>query len=222
MVSTFWKNVIFSNQTSVVTKNNEEFKFTFFEGEHKNFGQEAFDRYALEIGDPVMDGGMFTHGTGYEWQAVFEKAFEGDPESGSIDYDCEVGGFFCYAKSLSVLEDLGARFRAVCMDEEKFTELVSTALKEREEKERQDEEMRHTLRGVFAERPQNIIDVMTPDGFLQLTADQRQQLLSGELKTVIIGDLEVDAEYLLDQKIANVNYDFWGNGNYQIQTKLPE
>lgn len=122
--------------------------FTFFEGEYENYGQEAFNRYALEIGDPVMDGRMFTHGSGYEWQAVFEKAFEGDPESGGIDYDCEAGGFFCYAESLSVLEDFGARFRAVCMDGEKFAELVSTALKERDEREFQAEEMRHTLNQV--------------------------------------------------------------------------
>lgn len=105
--------------------------FSFLEGEYKDFGQDAFNRYALEIGDPVMDDrGLFTHGSGYEWQTVFEKAFESDPESGRIQYDCEAGGFFCYAKSLSVLENFGTRFRTVCMDGEKLAELVSTALKE--------------------------------------------------------------------------------------------
>lgn len=105
--------------------------FTFLTGEYKNFGQDAFNRYALETGDPVMDDlGLFTHGSGYEWQTVFEKAFEGEPGSGSIEYDCEAGGFFCYSESLPVLEDFGTRFRAVCMDGEKFAELVSTALGE--------------------------------------------------------------------------------------------
>ena len=52
--------------------------FSFLDGEYKEFGQDAFNRYALEINEPVVDGrGMFTHGSGYEWQAVFEKAFEG-------------------------------------------------------------------------------------------------------------------------------------------------
>ncbi len=105
--------------------------FSFLDGEYKEFGQDAFNRYALEINEPVVDGrGMFTHGSGYEWQAVFEKAFEGDPDSGRIRYDCEAGGFFCYADSLPLLEDFGTRFRAVCMDGEKFAEIVSTALKE--------------------------------------------------------------------------------------------
>ena len=59
--------------------------FSFLDGEYKEFGQDAFNRYALEINEPVVDGrGMFTHGSGYEWQAVFEKAFEGDPNSGRI------------------------------------------------------------------------------------------------------------------------------------------
>ena len=105
--------------------------FSFLEGEYEHFGQDAFDRYALEIGDPVMDDlGLFTHGNGYEWQTVFEKAFESDPKSSRIQYDCEAGGFFCYAESLSLLEDFGTRFRAVCMDGEKFAGLVSTALRE--------------------------------------------------------------------------------------------
>ena len=124
------------------------FPFTFLKEEYKDFGQEAFDRYALEIGDPIMDhDGMITHGNGYEWQAVFEKAFEDDPESSKIDYDCEAGGFYCRAKSLSVMMDFGARFRAICMDGDKFAQLVSIALKEREEKMRQAEEMRRVLRG---------------------------------------------------------------------------
>lgn len=105
--------------------------FYFLDGKYKDFGQDAFKRYALEIGEPVMnDLGLFTHGNGYEWQTVFEKVFERDPEGVRIQYDCEAGGFFCYAESLPLLEDFGTRFRAVCMDGEKFAEFVSMALKE--------------------------------------------------------------------------------------------
>lgn len=111
--------------------------FSFLKGEYEDFGQEAFNLYAIEIGEPIMDNrGLFLHGNGYEWQTVFEKMFEGDSRSNMIDYDCEAGGFFCSAKSLSLLEDFGARFRTVCMDGNKFAELVSTALKETAERQR--------------------------------------------------------------------------------------
>ncbi|MCM1218746.1 MAG: immunity 51 family protein, partial [Lachnospiraceae bacterium] len=114
---------------------------SFLPKEYEHFGQEAFNRYAAEIGEPaVIDGRGFTHGSGYEWEHVFAKAFEGDPDSGRIEYDCEAGGFFCYSDSLSLLENFGARFRAVCMDGEKFAQLVSTALKEASEKEEQETE----------------------------------------------------------------------------------
>ena len=34
--------------------------FSFLDGEYKEFGQDAFNRYALEINEPVVDGrGMF-------------------------------------------------------------------------------------------------------------------------------------------------------------------
>lgn len=105
--------------------------FSFLEGEYKGFGQDAFNRYALGNNEPVTDKtGLFTHGSGYEWQEVFVKAFEDNPGIGRIQCDCEAGAFFCYAESLSLLEDFGARLRAICMDREKFAGLVSTALKE--------------------------------------------------------------------------------------------
>ena len=47
-----------------------------------SLGQEAFNRYAERIGDPVKDEyGLFTHGSGYEWEYVFRKAFEKDRKS---------------------------------------------------------------------------------------------------------------------------------------------
>ncbi len=117
---------------------------SFLPKEYSHFGQEAFNRYAAEIGEPaVIDGRGFTHGSGYEWEHVFAKAFEGDPDSGRIEYDCEAGGFFCYADSLSLLENFGARFRAICMDGEKFAQLVSTALKEAAKKEEQGRKERY-------------------------------------------------------------------------------
>lgn len=196
---------------------------SFLEGEYEDFGQEAFNRYATEIGDPVMENGRwFTHGNGHEWKYVFEKAFEDDPDSGIIKYDCEAGGFFCYAKSLPLIEDFGARFRSICMDGEKFAELVSTALKEAAEKERMAAEIRNTLRGFLVENPQGSADIMTPDGLLQLTAGQGHQLLKGSLKTVMVGDMEVNAEELLRQEITHKQQDLFQDGHFQIKTKAPE
>lgn len=211
----------------IVDHDNGEYSLclalSFLPEGYEDFGQEAFNRYAVEIGDPVMeDDYWFTHGTGHEWRAVFEKAFEDDPNIGKIEYDCETGGFFCYTESLSLLEDFGARFRAICMDGEKFAGLVSTALKEAAEKEELAERIRNTLRGFLTENPEGIADIMTPDGFLHLTADQGRQLLNGDQKSVRIGDSEVDAEGLLCQEITHIQQDLFQEDHFQIRTKAPE
>lgn len=140
---------------------------SFLPKEYEHFGQEAFNRYAAEIGEPaVIDGRGFTHGSGYEWEQVFAKAFEGDPDSGRIEYGCEAGGFFCYSDSLPLLENFGVRFRAVCMDGEKFAQLVGTALKEAAEKEEQEAEreiqtIRDASRESCGEKPANGRGIMT-------------------------------------------------------------
>ena len=44
--------------------------------EYKDYGQEAFNRYAKEKGEPIKDAqGFYNRGSGYEWQAAFKKAF---------------------------------------------------------------------------------------------------------------------------------------------------
>ncbi|MDE6951637.1 MAG: immunity 51 family protein [Lachnospiraceae bacterium] len=196
---------------------------SFMPKEYVDFGQEAFNRYAMEAGEPVLvDGRWFRHGNGHEWQIVFEKAFEGDPHSGGITYDCEAGGFFCYAKNLSLIEDFGTRFRAICMDGERFTELVCIALKEDAERESRMERIRDTVRGFLTENPQCNADIMTPDGLVRLTAGQGKQLLDGSLKTVAAGDLKIDAEGLLCQKITDMQQDLFRTEHFQIKTRAPE
>ena len=67
----------------------------FISGEYEDFGQKAFDAYALEIGEPAVDSrGFQTHGNGYEWEAAFCQAFEGDPNLRRFAFDCESSGFF--------------------------------------------------------------------------------------------------------------------------------
>ena len=112
----------------------------FLSGDSEDFGQEAFNRYAVEIGEPAVKNNKYTHGDGHEWGAVFKKAFENDSHLDQIKLDCEMGGFFCYTNNLTLLEDFGSRFRELCMDKEKFYELVKDALSGIEMKESKEDE----------------------------------------------------------------------------------
>lgn len=70
----------------------------FLHEEYEDFGQAAFDAYAIEIGEPPVDSrGFHTHGNGYEWESAFHQTFADDPNIDKILFDCEAGGFFCYA-----------------------------------------------------------------------------------------------------------------------------
>lgn len=112
----------------------------FLSGDYEDFGQEAFNRYAVEMGEPIEKNHCYTHGDGHEWGIVFTKAFENDSHMRQIELDCEMGGFFCCANDLTLLEDFGSRFRELCMDKEKFYELVKDALSGVEIKESKEDE----------------------------------------------------------------------------------
>lgn len=109
---------------------------TFTQPPYSNFGQKAFNAYAVQTGEPVKRDGLFTCGNGYDWQYVFEKAFENDPLLEKLDFDCEAGGFYCRSNDLSALEQLGSRFREICDSGQTFQDLVCTALAEAEQKQR--------------------------------------------------------------------------------------
>lgn len=79
--------------------------------------QGAFDAYAREIGDePLTEHGLRTHGDGYEWQAAFCQAFDGDPNLKRFVFDCEAGGFFMDCDDLSLLEEYGKPILKTAMD----------------------------------------------------------------------------------------------------------
>ena len=120
---------------------------SFVPQEYRDFGQAAFDRYAERNGEPVMENGLYTHGSGYEWEDVFKKAFQTDENIGKIGFDCEMSGFFCYAEDLSLLEEFGRRFRALCMDAKNFESLVCSALEEAAVRRAETEELSGTIRG---------------------------------------------------------------------------
>ena len=83
----------------LVDHENGEFSLclslSFLPKAYDDFGQSAFNRYAGQIGDPIEERGLHTHGCGYEWESVFKKAFESDANLSKISFDCEAGGFFC-------------------------------------------------------------------------------------------------------------------------------
>lgn len=93
----------------------------FLSGEYDQYCQDAFDAYAAEIGEPAYSqNGLKTHGSGYEWEAAFRETFKEDANIKNILFDCEAGGFFCYANDLSLIEDFGRRFKDICEDAERF------------------------------------------------------------------------------------------------------
>lgn len=38
--------------------------FSFLRGKYAGFGQDAFNQYAKQIGEPVKEDGFYTHGNG--------------------------------------------------------------------------------------------------------------------------------------------------------------
>lgn len=156
-------------------------------GEYEDFGQAAFDAYALEIGEPPMDSrGFQTHGNGYEWEAAFRQAFADDPNIDKILFDCEAGGFFCYTADLSLLEEYGAKFRKICTDTEKFTPIVSQGIKGMEQWLAEQEKLMSTVRGAFLENPRT-----RTGAWLQNDDVRRNEIMS--IKHISVNDLRAMA-----------------------------
>lgn len=210
----------------LVDHENGEFSLclalSFLPKEYADFGQGAFNRYAEQIGDPIEERGLYTHGCGYEWESVFKKAFENDSNLSKISFDCEAGGFFCYTDDLALLADFGNRFRTMCMDEDSFGDLVCKALEEAAIREAEEEKLRNTLRGFFMECPNAEAEIRTPDGDIRLTAEQGQQLLNGTLKFLVIEGSEISAEDFLGMEITDIREDLFHDGHFQMKTKWPE
>lgn len=191
-----------------------------------SLGQEAFNRYAESIGDPVTDRyGLFTHGSGYEWEYVFRKAFEDDPRIDKITFDCEAGGFFCYGESVDLMADFGHRFREMLNDTESFTELVCKAIPEGRQREAELQQLRNTVKGFLMEHPNATVDLMTPDGYVHLTPERGKALLNGIPVPAHPGasgyERLVDAEEILDQHICACNQDSADENHYAMITEPP-
>ncbi len=191
--------------------------------EYYPYCQDAFDAYAAEIGEPAYSqNGLKTHGNGYEWEAAFREAFKDDPNIGRILFDCETGGFFCDADDLSLIEDFGRRFKAICEDTERFTPIVSEGVKKAEAWASEQERLIKTVRGQFMNHPSATFDIMTPDGNVRITPEDSKALLDGERQSVTIDGVIYASYELLDQEITDMQTDLFDQSLIRMKTEEPE
>ena len=191
--------------------------------EYYPYCQDAFDAYAAEIGEPAYSpNGLKAHGSGYEWEAAFREAFKDDPNIGRILFDCEMGGFYCYANDLKLLEDLGSRFKDICEDTERFIPIVSEGIKNAEAWEAEQEALMRTVKGRLMQRPAATFDIMTPAGNVRLTPEGSKALLSGEMQFIKIGDITFASYELLNQEITDMQTDLFDQNLVRLKTEESE
>lgn len=185
--------------------------------------QEAFDAYAVEIGEPASSpNGLKTHGSGYEWEAAFREAFTDDPHISEILFDCEMGGFFCDSSDLSLLEGFGRRFKAICEDTDRFIPIVSEGIKNAEIRQAEQEQLMKTVRGRLMQNPSAVFEIMTPDGHIRLTPENSKALLDGETSFVKLGGVTLAADELLAQEVAGSQTDLFDGSLIRLKTEEPE
>ncbi len=180
------------------------------------FGQAAFDAFALEIGASTRDEfGCISFGDGYDWEAAFQEAFKDDPNISRIHYDCESSGFFCDCDDLEILADFGQRLKELSLDAEKFTPIVLAAMKAQAEQRR----LLETVRGQLMAHPKATFDIVSPLGEIRITPDMSKMLLAGELATVQISGVQYADYELLDQPIKGQQTDLFDDNLIRMKTE---
>lgn len=109
-------------------KYNLGVRLSFLKGKYKNYGRNAFNKYAEKMGEPIKEDGLYTHGNGHEWKNVFCYYYKKEEGLARINFDCEAGGFYCSSDDLDLLIDFGQRFRELCESGQKFEQVVMDAL----------------------------------------------------------------------------------------------
>lgn len=182
--------------------------------------QEAFDAYAREIGEaPRTASGLFTHGSGYEWQAAFCQAFHEDPNLQRFCFDCENSGFFMYCNDLSLLEEYGGKFRQICENPEAFTPIVSAGIKQMDWWEEEQERKMNTVRGRLMAKPNCTFEIQSPYGNLRITPEDCRRLLAGEMDTVQIDGVRYADFELLDQEVIDSQTDLFDSSLIRMRTE---
>ena len=190
--------------------------------EYYPYCQDAFDAYAAECGEPAYSkNGLRTHGSGYEWEAAFREAFKDDPNIRRILFDCEAGGFFCYANYLTLLEDFGSRFKDICEDTEGFVPIVSEGIRRAEARRLEQESLMRTVRGQLMSELSSVFVIMTPAGEIRLTPEDSRALLDGEKQAVEIGGESFPADFLLGQEVSAMQTDLFHPELIRVRTEEP-
>ena len=191
-----------------------------------SLGQEAFNQYAESIGEPVKDRyGLYTHGSGYEWEYVFRKVFEDDPNINKVSFDCEAGGFFAYGEDVDMMADFGHRFLEIMQNEDALMGIIHEAISEGEQRESEMERLRGTVKGFLMEHPNASVNMMTPYGFVQLAPEDGNALLKGKPLTIpgaVMGYTRgIEAESVLALHIAACTTNSSDPSNYSMITENP-
>ena len=188
-------------------------------GQYADYCQTAFDRYAKSIGEPTTTPiGLKTHGNGYEWEAAFRQAFRNDPNISRVLFDCEAGGFFCSCDDLDILEDFGIRFKDVCEDTDRFTEVITEGIQFQEAWEKEQEQLMKTVKGQLMKHPSAVFEIKTPDGDIRISPNDIKLLLSGEMNTVVIDGCHYAAFELLDQEVVGMQTDIFDDNLIRMKT----
>ena len=133
-----------------------------------DYGQFAFDRYAVSIGEPVETDGWYNYGDGYDWEYVFKKAFESDNNLHSLRFDSEASGFFCFCEDLATLESFGSRFKALCENKPAFEKVVAEAMTEADQMRQESEKECQTIKEFIEQHLNCSFDMITPMGYVRL------------------------------------------------------
>lgn len=94
-----------------------------------NYCQKVFNKYAKSIGEKSKNEyGLYTHGSGHEWEKVFRYIFRCEKDFETIDFDCEAGGFYCYCNNIETLGNIAITFKKICENEDEFLNYIKKAM----------------------------------------------------------------------------------------------
>ena len=97
--------------------------------DRQDYKRTVFNAYGKSTGEPIKDRyGLYLHGSGYEWEEIFKKAFEDDVRLAEVSFDSEAGAFYAYSENPELLAELGREFKKICDNDDKFLTLIEQTL----------------------------------------------------------------------------------------------
>lgn len=190
--------------------------FTFLDDD---YGQEAFNAYAREIGVPERDKhGIYSYGNGYDWEAAFKEAFKDDPNLSKIKFDCEAGGFFCNSDDLAVIKDFGQRFKVLVDDSSAFTKVASDGIRAYEKQRDDFAKIEFKIMGRLIRHPDANFMIRTVQGDVLLHPKETHELLEGSRDTLLVGGRHMKASDFLMQDAYYIQPDLFERNTYQLIT----